>query len=396
MQMYNLDSLLLKNQPIAKQGVLDYSDGRKLKRWEDLVRNIGRVVPIIDEHPSVENGNGGLVTSIDKRFGKATIKKCKKENRLCADLDLDDDAPIKKGFSIGYPYEHVEENGVYDGERYDSVQANLVIDHVALTNYPRDVEAVQVSGDTKYYIVGDSGDQITVNNSLNNTIININRVGYDSITFVGVEKQRQIRDLARKLKRENPGTTATDDQLLDRARVMLENEQELKKIDENNMLQGADVNQEAMKEKEEEKEKAEEKTSGDANLDLVKENEQLKAKLSTLEATDSLTKELADVKKALDVKQKVIDDYHQKELKADIDSLISKGFKSEDFDGKTPEFIAGVLFATQHLSTGPNTGTKIADVDSEEDLRYGRDGYDPGRWSAKLGKYVKHEEWTGE
>jgi hypothetical protein len=395
--MVNLDSLFLKNQPIAKVGVLDYSDGRKLKRWEDLKRNIGRIVPIVDEHPSVKNGNEGLVTDGDKRFGKATIKKCNKEKRLCADLDLDDDAPIKKGFSIGYPYEQVEESGVHDGERYDSIQSNLVIDHLALTNYPRDVEAVQVSGDTKYYIVGDSGDQITVNNSLNNTIININRVGYDSITFVGVEKQRRVRDLARKLKRENPDTTASDDQLLERARVMLENEQELKKKDENNMLQGADVNQEAMKEKEEEKEKAEEKTSGDANLDLVKENEQLKAKLRTLEATDSLSKELDKIKAERDAKQKIIDDYHQKELKADIDSLINDhGFTSEDFDGKLPLFVEGALFASKILSKGPNIGTKVTEVDSEEDLRYGRDGYDPGRWSAKLGKYVPHEEWTGE
>jgi len=151
-----------------------------------------------------------------------------------------------------------------------------------------------------------------------------------------------------------------------------------------------------VKEKEEEEEKAKEKTSGDANLDLVKENEQLKAKLRTLDATDSLSKELDKVKANLDAKQKIIDDYHQKELKADIDSLVEKGFKSEDFDGMTPDFVAGALFACKNLSKGPNTGTKITEVDSEEDLRFGRDGYDPGRWSAKLGKYVKHEEWTGE
>jgi len=255
--MASLDSLILRNQPVAKEGVLDYSDGRKLKRWEDLRRNIGRVVPIVDEHPIDDKGNGRLVVASDKKFGEATIKQCGTKKRLCADLELDDNAPVKRGYSIGYPFEQLDEEGVHEGQRYDSIQANLVVDHLALTNYPRDVEELQITGDAKYYIVGDSGTKVTQGGSLGGMIININRVGYDSITFVGVEKERQVRDLARKLKRENPDTTASDEALLERARVMLENEQELNKKDENIMLQGVDVNQEAMKEKEEEKEKEE-------------------------------------------------------------------------------------------------------------------------------------------
>jgi hypothetical protein len=35
-----LDSIILPNQPIAKEGTLPYRDGNKLKRWEDLKRNI--------------------------------------------------------------------------------------------------------------------------------------------------------------------------------------------------------------------------------------------------------------------------------------------------------------------------------------------------------------------
>jgi len=392
----NLDSLFLKNQPIAKEGVLPYADGMKLKRWEDLKRNIGRLVPIVDEHPLDGKGKGRLVADSDKEFGKGKIKQCGTEKRLCADLNLDDDAPVKMGYSIGYPYEQLDEPGVHDGERYDSIQANLVIDHIALTDRPRDGEELMVTGDAKYYIIGDSSDKITQNNSLNNTIININRVGYDSVEFVDIENQRKIRDLARKLKRDNPDTTASDDALLERARVMLKNEQELNKQDVNNMLQGADINQEALKEKEEEKEKAEEKTSGDDVLALVKENEKLKAKLAAREATDSISQDLKAAQDALEAKNKIIDAYHQKELKADIDSLIERGFKSEQFDGKTHDFVLGVLFGVENVSKGPNNGKKLAEVDAKDDLRFGRDGFDPGRWSEAQKKWVPHSEWQGE
>jgi len=405
--LITLDSLLLKNQPIAKEGILSYKDGMKLKRWEDLKRNIGRIVPILDEHPSIKNGNNGLVTAADKHFGKATIKQCRDKKRLCADLDLDDDAPVKKGFSIGFPFEQLNEPGIHDGNRYDSIQANLVIDHLALTNHPRDTEELMITGDVKYYFVGDSEgkitQKITQNNTLNNTLININAIAYDSIEFTGVEKQREIRDLARKLKRDNPETTASDEDLLERARIMLENEQELNKQDVNNMIQGTDAAVVTEKPEMTEEEKEEEKTkrakrAGDSDyIDLVKRNAELEAKIAALDSAEDLKIKLKNAQDALDAKKKIINEYHQKELKSDIDSLINDHeFKSEDFDGKTPDFVAGALFAAKNLSEGPNNGKKITEIDSKEDLRYGRDGYSPGRWSYKLGKYVSESEWPGE
>lgn len=54
------DAVQLVNQPVTREGVLRYGSVAKLKRWTDIQKNIGRVVPIIDEHPRRDNGRRGL------------------------------------------------------------------------------------------------------------------------------------------------------------------------------------------------------------------------------------------------------------------------------------------------------------------------------------------------
>jgi hypothetical protein len=397
-EMITLDSIILKNQPIAKEGTLPYRDGNKLKRWEDLKRNIGRKVPVVDEHPPVDNGRRGLVTDQDRRYGDAIIKKCARGNRLCADVILDDDAPIKKGYSIGYEFLQVDRKGEFDGTPYDSIQANLAIDHLALTDYPRDEDELQIAGDSREVPEYARETRITPDNTSNNTVININRIGYDSLEFVDVNRNRQILDLARKLRKTND-TTASDAELLERARVMIENGEILKQKQENSgndtMIQGADVCDGGMKkEKKEEMDEDEEKekTSGDTHIDLIKENTQLKAEISARDSTEELRAKLKAAQDENERLKKQETDRKMAELKAEVDSLIKeRGFKSEEFDGKTPDFIAGVTYGVKHVSKGPETGKPAEGADatpgSDAERRWGSDSFNPGVWCAKCNAY---------
>jgi hypothetical protein len=393
-----LDSIILPNQPIAKEGTLPYRDGNKFKRWEDLKRNIGKTVPVVDEHPPVDNGRRGLVTDQDRRYGKALIKKCARENRLCADVMLDDDAPIKRGYSIGYEFLEVNKQGEFDGTPYDSIQANLEIDHLALTDYPRDEDELQIAGDSRKVPEYTRETRITRDNTSDNTVININRIGYDSLEFVDVNRNRQILDLARKLRKKND-TTASDAELLERARVMIENGETLKQKQEksgnDNMIQGADVTDETVKkekEKEMDEDEEKEKSSGDTHIDLIKENTQLKAEISARDSTEELRAKLKAAQDENERLKKEKMDRKKAELKAEVDSLINEhGFKSEEFDGKNPDFVAGVTYAIQHVSKGAETGKPAEGADatpgSDAKLRWGSDSFSPGVWCHKCGEY---------
>lgn len=141
------DAWVLKNQPVAKEGVLQYGTIGALKQWRDLENNIGRRVPILDEHPKRDNGRDGLHNG-EKTHGWATLKACPAgEKKLCADMRFDDDAPAKSGYSVGFLYEQVKQDGEHSGKRFHEVQSNLWIDHVAMTDTPRDETALQVLAD---------------------------------------------------------------------------------------------------------------------------------------------------------------------------------------------------------------------------------------------------------
>jgi len=62
---------LLKNQLIAKEGVLPYKDGKKLKKWDNLQKFIGQRIKVVDEHPKT-----GLITEEDKIWGFGEVKQC--------------------------------------------------------------------------------------------------------------------------------------------------------------------------------------------------------------------------------------------------------------------------------------------------------------------------------
>lgn len=170
---------IIKNQIIAKEGVLTYGDRRYLKRWSDLEKLIGNELPIPDEHPL-----GNKMRPDIRSFGKAKFKKCPLgANLLCADLYLDDDAPDKLGYSIGFPFKEINEPGTFHAEHFDAIQVISDVDHLALTNFPRDPNAINTDFVEMHYFP-EPLQEITavMGDAVKN--VNLSGIAIDSYKFV--------------------------------------------------------------------------------------------------------------------------------------------------------------------------------------------------------------------
>jgi len=133
---------ILKNQVILRPAVLDYNGKPVVKKWDDIKRFIGKKVRVTIEHPSVDN----LTNEFEKGAEVSTtvIKKCPRENALCADLpDYG-----KKGYSVGYGYSAVKEKGTLRGKAYNWWRKLKNINHIALVSHPRDPTLIKVAGDS--------------------------------------------------------------------------------------------------------------------------------------------------------------------------------------------------------------------------------------------------------
>ena len=179
---------VVRNQIIAKEGVMTYNGKKYLKRWANLAQYIGVTVPITEEHPS-----GNQVTETTRTFGWAEYHKCPiGANILCATLYLYDDAPETAGYSIGFRFIEIEESGTFHAEEYDAVQDITGMDHLALTNFPRDANALN---DEYYNVVYDPNPPLVtdgveiVGDAVSR--VNINKVACDSYKFVPVRKDGQ-------------------------------------------------------------------------------------------------------------------------------------------------------------------------------------------------------------
>jgi len=159
-----------KGHVIATEGVLYYrEDGtvkRLLKKWEDLVPFIGEKVPVVDGHPTK-----GIVGTADKIYTYAQIQQCKLGKKaLCIERPQGDKIPKRRGYSIGFRYKPIMESGVHGDQEYDGIQKVLMIDHIALTDTPRNPEALATDSTEGliYAYVGDDNE------------INITKVAHDS------------------------------------------------------------------------------------------------------------------------------------------------------------------------------------------------------------------------
>lgn len=171
---------ILKNQIIAKEGVLTYGNKRLLKRWSNLEQYIGITRPITDDHPP-----GNRVRPDTKIYGKFTIKKCPLgANLLCADLELNDDAPERLGYSIGFGFRELAESGKFHAEHFDGIQELTEMDHLALTDQPR--ESISLNDEfvaAHYKPELQSATNVIQNGAISGGDVNICVMGIDSFKF---------------------------------------------------------------------------------------------------------------------------------------------------------------------------------------------------------------------
>jgi hypothetical protein len=161
----------------------------KAKLWKDLEANIGKDIPILYEHPDKGNGKDGMYSGKEKRYGTARVKACPiGEKLLCADLDLDDNAPKTKGYSIGFKYKPLVGSGELGGKIFHVIQSGLKIDHLALTDFNREPIAeadgentTLIPGDTTYGL--DSLVETSTAVSTDTTGIHKYEIAYDSFRF---------------------------------------------------------------------------------------------------------------------------------------------------------------------------------------------------------------------
>lgn len=400
MMKIELDSIYIPNQSIAKQGSLLYSDGRGLKKIEDLHANIGREVPIVDGHPSRNNAKKGLVVD-EKRYGTAIIVACpKNDKRLCANLKLDDDAPDRDGFSIGFTFEKVDEKGELDGFSYDYIQSGLWIDHLALTDYPRDEEELMILGDAlsreinttrkSSRVAGDA--RIPPEEEKHNGNIIKRVLAHDSYRF----QHPRLDEIKRKLQEKQENDTAEADQIHRVACRMFLNEQRLelrKKLKEKQAAASKNKKSDLKMVKKDENEnsgwKAQENRSPATDARLLEENTQLreelaalKAKNDTLDATagvlsdrDSVIAEkdalLAEQDELIDSLEKRIAAYDAKEFTSRLDAVWNRhGLKSEDkkhLAGTGADVLKGMELLSRLISPGnPPMGDELTEEDKQK------------------------------
>jgi len=128
-----------KKRVIMKDGVLPFinADGSisfKLRRMVNFKKFFGKKIPIVDNHPKGPVGNSDA-----KVFGSAEIIPCDKSDKsICAIINLKDDAPKRAGVSLGYIYQDSNTKGVFEGLEYDTEILPAELDHLALTDIPKD------------------------------------------------------------------------------------------------------------------------------------------------------------------------------------------------------------------------------------------------------------------
>ena len=356
------DSLVLRNQPVSREGVLDYHDEngalvRKFKRWDDLKENIGRVVPILDEHPPANNGNGGLYSGKETIQGWATLKQYKNIHELAADMVLEDFAPLKQGYSSGYPYYPLEEPGTApDGKEYDMIQAKMLIDHVALTDGPRDDLCVLLAGDGLKSDLGLAvGADSNVPPNRPDAAFKC-RIGYDSVRF-DVARKNEIRDL---LKKDNPDLD--DKRLTTLVEKMFADEQhhprtlQKKGVKKHMSVNEAEAPTNAA-------------TAGDAaeTVKLRAEVAKLQAEKAVLEARKDSDAKVAALQKSYDALKAERDALLQNQVDSMLSYLVAHDYKKDSFNGKSRDYINGAYDIALTNSKGADTGVPASDKKEDGD-----------------------------
>ena len=220
------------NVPIARVGVFPYlhSDGtwtNEAKLPEDILSEStvksANNKPVTNDHP-VDDGENVLV---DKSNSSQYVKGFTADNAhvegdtLKVGLTIMDPKLInavqngKQELSIGFQTDVEPVSGEYNGAKYDSVQRNIQINHVAVVDRAREGHNIRITGDSAEMVVNDNpgkekqmpedkkknsvvddADNTTSNSSSNTS----SSSSSSSSTSSSDDKDKQIADLKQQVK----------------------------------------------------------------------------------------------------------------------------------------------------------------------------------------------------
>lgn len=228
----------IKDVPIARVGVFPYrrADGSvemEAKLPSDLLADeavaSANNKAITDNHPS-ELVNAGNFSQYGK--GVTADNAHVDGDRIRVDMTITDSDLIrqiadgKEELSIGFVTEVVPQSGDYQGVKYDSMQRNIQINHVAVVNRGRAGHSVRLTGDsammtdeggttmettkvllngTNITVLADDADTVTKANSENSSLQDQLKTAKAKVASLEaeIEKQKGSSDANKKSAEDN-------------------------------------------------------------------------------------------------------------------------------------------------------------------------------------------------
>lgn len=220
------------NVPIARVGVFPYlhSDGtwtNEAKLPEDILSEStvksANNKPVTNDHP-VDDGENVLV---DKTNSTQYVKGFTADNAhvegdmLKVGLTIMDPQLIdtvqnggKQELSIGFQTDVEPISGEYNGAKYDSVQRNIQINHVAVVDRAREGHNIRITGDSAQMVVNDTrkekqmaeneknafDDADNTSSNTNSASSNTSSSSNSSSSSSSDDKDKQIADLKQQVK----------------------------------------------------------------------------------------------------------------------------------------------------------------------------------------------------
>lgn len=149
--------------PVTRPGVFPYrrdgSVAMEAKLPDELFKQItidsANAKPITDDHPTEP-----VTASNYSKYSKGMTHTDAKvqDNKLVVSFTVTDSSTIekirngKRELSIGFEADVSEETGTYNGERYDSVQRNMKINHIAVVDEGRAGPTIAIRADSAFMI----------------------------------------------------------------------------------------------------------------------------------------------------------------------------------------------------------------------------------------------------
>ena len=138
---YDENGYLEDSPVLTRTGVFEYRDGkggirRELRRADDVFAEDSlasyRNKPITKGH----HGKVSAATVKKHQIGTVTGQGRQDGENVISDIVIHDPRVIKqdgwKELSVGYSVDLIEEPGEYNGERYDAIQTNIRVNHLAV------------------------------------------------------------------------------------------------------------------------------------------------------------------------------------------------------------------------------------------------------------------------